>query len=414
MRTVLGDRGAPWLLGAGLVSLTGDWVLRVGLGYWIYTLTGSTLATAMTLLASFVPQILVGSMAGVFVDRWSPRATMIASNLALAAGLGPLLLVRSPGASWVVFVVLAWEGIVQQFFAPAEQKALPLLVDARQLLRVNALNAQNGDLARLIGSAVGGAAVAVMGIAGVVAIDAGSFVIAAAMIGRLRLGARAAAGEARGPALRNRLRAVGEEWSDGLRVLASKRALRVMLVFIAITSLGQGTMGALFAPFVRSELHGTGTDYGVINSLQAVGGIAGALAVATLGDRLDPAALLGPAAMAFGLIDLAMFLYPLIAHTVWPAEVLMVIVGVPGAFIVACGMTLFQRHTSDEHRGRVFGSLGAVEGISVVVGASAAGVLAQRVGIVPVLVTQGAGYVIAATVVSAWRIDRGRVLAQQL
>ena len=43
-----------------------------------------------------------------------------------------------------------------------------------------------------------------------------------------------------------------------------------------------------------------------------------------------------------GLIDLAMFLYPLIAHTVWPAEVLMVIVGVPGAFIMACLMTLLQ------------------------------------------------------------------------
>src|SRR5579859_6450266 len=104
-RAALGDRGAAWLLGAGLVSLTGDWVLRVGLGYWVYALTGSTVATAMTLLASFIPQTLVGSVAGVFVDRWSPRATMVISNLALATGLLPLLLVRSPGASWIVFLV---------------------------------------------------------------------------------------------------------------------------------------------------------------------------------------------------------------------------------------------------------------------------------------------------------------------
>jgi predicted MFS family arabinose efflux permease len=105
-----------------------------------------------------------------------------------------------------------------------------------------------------------------------------------------------------------------------------------------------------------------------------------------------------------------MFLYPLIAHTVWPAEVLMVIVGVPGAFIVACLMTLLQQHTTDEHRGRVFGALGAVEGAAVVLGTAAAGVLAQSVGIVPVLVTQGVGYVIAALVMSTSRIERRRVL----
>ncbi len=414
MRAALGNRGAAWLLGAGLVSLTGDWVLRIGLAYWIYTLTGSTVATAMTLLASFIPQILLGSVAGVFVDRWSPRATMITSNLASAAGLLPLLLVRTPGSSWVVFPVLGWEGIIQQFFAPAEQKTLPLLVDPAQLLRVNALNSQNGDLSRLIGSAIGGTAIAVVGIAGVVAIDAASFLIAAAMISRLGLGPRPPALAARPSTLAARLRALRVEWSDGIRVLASKRALGALLMFVAITSVGQGAFGALFAPFVRSELHGTGTDYGVINSMQAVGGIAGALAVTALGSRLDPEALIGPAALAFGVIDLAMFLYPLIAHTVWPAEVLMVIVGVPGAFIVACLMTLLQQHTTDEHRGRVFGALGAVEGAAVVLGTAAAGVLAQSVGIVPVLVTQGVGYVIAALVMSTSRIERRRVLAQQL
>jgi len=413
VRTALGDSGAPWLLGAGLVSLTGDWVLRVGLGYWVYTLTGSTLATAMTLLASFVPQTLVGSVAGVFVDRWSPRRTMIVSNLALAAGLLPLGLVRAPGAIWLVFLVLAWEGIVQQFFAPAEQKALPLLVDSEQLLRVNALNGQNRDLSRLIGSAIGGTAVAVLGIAGVVAIDAASFVIAAVMITRLRL-PRPPAVETRDASLPDRLHALCEQWSDGIRVIALNRLLRAILIFIAITSVGEGTMGALFAPFVRAELHGTGTDYGIINSLQAVGGIAGALAVTALGNRLDPGALIGPAALAFGLIDLAMFLYPLLAHTVWPAEVLMVIVGVPGAFILACAMTLLQRHTSDEHRGRVFGALGAVEGVAIVAGTAAAGVLAQRVGIMPVLVTQGAGYVIAALVMGALRIEPRGALAEQL
>jgi predicted MFS family arabinose efflux permease len=401
MRAALGTRGAPWLLGAGLVSLTGDWVLRIGLAFWVYARTHSTLASAFTLLASFLPQILVGSLAGVFVDRWSPKRTMIVSNLLLGAGLLPLLLPGSTGKMWVVYVVLAWEGVVQQFFLPSEQKAVPLLVETDHLLRVNALASQNRDLSRLAGSAIGGTVVATLGLHGVVLLDVASFVIAAAMIVRVRPGeeARASAATDTRP-LRGRLRTLRDDWSEGVRVSASQRALRTLLIFVAITSVGEGTMGTLFAPFVRAELHGSGADFGLINSLQAVGGIAGALLVTTLGNRMNPAAVLGRAAVAFGLLDLAMFLYPLIAPVVWPAAMLMVVVGFPGALILASSLTLLQSCSSDEHRGRVFGALGAVEGIAVVLGTIAAGVLAQQVGIVPVLVAQGAGYVVAGTLVS--------------
>src|SRR5689334_16179884 len=86
-------RGAPdlrLLLGAGLVSMTGDYVLSVGLVYSVYALTGSTLASAAALLSAFVPQVVVGSVAGVFVDRWDRKRTMTVTNVLLALGLLPL------------------------------------------------------------------------------------------------------------------------------------------------------------------------------------------------------------------------------------------------------------------------------------------------------------------------------------
>lgn len=64
VRAVLGRPGLRLLLAAGLISLTGDWVMRIGLTYYIYALTGSTLASASMLLASFVPQIALSSLAG--------------------------------------------------------------------------------------------------------------------------------------------------------------------------------------------------------------------------------------------------------------------------------------------------------------------------------------------------------------
>src|SRR3954464_8725811 len=121
------------LLGAGLVSMTGDWLLSVGLAYSVYALTGSTLASAAALLSAFVPQVLVGSVAGVFVDRWDRKRTMVATNLLLAVGLLPLLVVSGEDWMWLVYVVLALQSCIEVFFAPAEQAFLPNVVEDADL-----------------------------------------------------------------------------------------------------------------------------------------------------------------------------------------------------------------------------------------------------------------------------------------
>jgi Na+/melibiose symporter-like transporter len=392
LRDALGQPALRALLGAALVSLTGDWVVRVGLAYAVYALTGSTVTTALLLLASFVPQVLLGSLAGVLVDRWDPRRTMIAADLLLAAGLLPLLAVHRAGDVWLVYAVVAFEGAVQQFFAPAEQAALPALAGDARLVTANALAGQSRDAARLLGSALGGVLVAAGGLAPLAVCDAASFVASAALIARLpRLGAAERAPDA---GLRG-------EWRAGLTLATRHPVLRALLLFLAVTCVGEGIFGTLFAPFVRSVLHGGGGAYGLVSSAQAVGGIAGGLVVAAVGDRLNPASALGAGALAFGALDLALFLYPLAWPAVWPAAALIAAAGLPGALLFAGAMTLLQRHAVDGVRGRVFGALGVVEGVAVVAGTLTAGLLAQALGIVPVLAAQGAGYLVAGIAVLA-------------
>jgi Na+/melibiose symporter-like transporter len=387
LRDTLGQPPLRALLGAGLVSLTGDWVVRVGLAYAVYALTGSTVSSALLLLASFVPQILLGSPAGVLVDRWDPRRTMIAADLLLAAGLLPLLAVRGPGDVWLVYAVVAFEGAVQQFFTPAEQAALPLLAGDARLVTANALAGQSRDAARLLGSALGGVLVAAGGIGPLAVCDAASFLVSAALIARLpRLGA---------PSRDTRDGGFAGEWRAGLTLAVHHPVLRALLVFLAVTCVGEGMFGTLFAPFVRSVLHGDGGAYGLVSSAQAVGGIAVGLLATTRPDRLNPAAALGIGALAFGTLDLALVLYPLAFSAVWPAAVLIALAGLPGALVLAGAMTLLQRNTGDGLRGRVFGALGVVEGVAVVAGTLTAGLLAQTLGIVGVLAAQGAGYVLA-------------------
>jgi Na+/melibiose symporter-like transporter len=402
-------RGLRLLLGAGLISLTGDWILRIGLTYYIYALTGSTLASASMLLASFVPQIALSSLAGVFVDRWDSKRTMIVTNLLLAAGLLPLLAVHRASQVWIVYVVMAFEACIQQFFAPAQQSVLPRLVGEQHLVTANALNGQAGDVSRLAGSAAGGVLAAAGGITALTLTDLVSFLLAALLIARLpafRPAAPAGPADqpdvAAGPArvtVQARLAQLRGEWADGLRVSVRQPVLRVVLIFLSVTCIGEGIMSTLFAPFVRSVLHGSGPDYGVIVAAQAIGGIAGGLIAAAAGSRFRPSRLFGAGAVAFGAVDLALFLYPLAHVAVWPASVLMIVVGVPGALLLAGAMTLLQSATVDSHRGRVFGALSAVEGVAIVAGTVAAGFLGQSVGIIPVLAAQGGGYIVGGIAV---------------
>jgi MFS family permease len=95
-----------------------------------------------------------------------------------------------------------------------------------------------------------------------------------------------------------------------------------------------------------------------------------------------------------------------------PAYVLMIAVGLPGALVVAGSMTVVQRLTEDASRGRVFGALFAAEGLAVLVGIVAAGLLGDVVGIIPILVVQGLGFTIGGLVVLARSnlLDRPPVL----
>jgi len=388
-------RDYRFLLAAGLVSMAGDWVLSVGLVYYVYAVTGSTVASATMLLAAFLPQMVLGSVAGVFVDRWDRRRTMIGANLLMALGLLPLLAFDGAGQVWIAYVVVLFVGAAEQFVIPAEAALVPQLVADGDLVTANALNRQNRNVARLAGAGLGAGAVAVGGVALVAVLDAVTYLVAAGLLVLIASTTERPAPDPVGAAPRSLL----AEWRSGLTLAAREPTLRVLFVVAAISSVGEGVMGTLFAPFVRDVLHGGGSAYGVILGAQAVGGIAAGFAAAMVAHRYAPQRLLGWGALFVGVIDLMLFLYPLAYATVWPAVVCMVTVGLPAALAVVGQTTLFQRTSSDSHRGRVFGALSAVQGVALLAGTLLAGVLGDVLGIVPVIAVQGVGYAVAGLIV---------------
>ena len=412
MLRVLRQRDYALLWFGGLVSMLGDFVLFVGLPYEIYRLTGSTIASAGMLLAFLVPNILLGSVAGVYVDRWDRRRLMITVNLLQALSLLPLLFADQLGL-WAIYAVLVLESSVSQLFNPAQVALMPSLLKGgeEELLTANSLSGVGRHLARLVGPAIGGVVVAAGGLGAVAVVDSASFVASAGMLALIR--ARPAAPHATDSLEHAALSAWGRlvhEWREGLRVVWHQPVLRALLVFFAITAIGEGLTGTLFVPWVVNALHSDSTGYGWVLSTQAIGGLAGALVVARMGARLRPLPLLIGSALVFGAIDLVLFTYPILYPHIAPALILLVIVGVPGAAMGAAQTTLQQSETEDRHRGRVVGAVGAVAGVGALIGAVTAGILGEFIPAVLLLIVQGSGYLIGGTAV-ALMVGRRRIPA---
>jgi predicted MFS family arabinose efflux permease len=384
---------------AGLVSRTGDWILLVGLPFFVFRLTGSTLATGTMLIAGTLPRILLGSVAGVFVDRWDRRRTMVFANVAMALGLAPLLLVDSAERLWIVYGVAFLEASLAQFFEPAEDALLPDLVGGDHLVAANALNAQNNQIARLIGSAAGGVTIGLWSLQGVALFDAGSFLLAALLVHLLSRGIGTRAVRTTGVGVTGAVRRFWKEWASGLELVWRRPVGRVLLCVAAITGAGEGIFITLLAPFIIRILRGDGEDYGLFLSIQAIGGIAGGLLVASFSDRFSPVRLLGFASLVFGLLDLAIFIYPLVLSGLWLAFVLVGIVGLPGAAFLAGYLTLQQTSVPNEYRGRALGAFAMTTAVAHVLGMALAATLGDQIGIIPVLAIQGGVYVSAGVLV---------------
>jgi Na+/melibiose symporter-like transporter len=280
---------------------------------------------------------------------------------------------------------------------------LPLLVPEEGRLPANALNGQVGQVARLVGGSVGGVVAATGGLGAVVLVDGATFLLAAVLVQLIRTSTRAAVAEesVEDHEVSGRLATIVAEWRDGARTVARSRALKVVLVFTLITSVGEGIMGTLFTPFVKDVLEGNAATLGTISSSQAVGGILGGFVAAAAARHASPRVLFGWGSVLFGLVDLAIFLYPTVYVAAWPAVAGMVLVGFPGAVVVAARTTLMQDHSTDAQRGRIFALLFGVASLSLGVGATCAGFLGESVGIIPILAQQGAGYVVAGLMVLA-------------
>ena len=181
----------------------------------------------------------------------------------------------------------------------------------------------------------------------------------------------------------------------GLRVIGRERTLRVLLVALAITSLGEGVIGVLYPIFVYRILHGGPGQIGALMTSQAIGGLIGGVIFGTLGSLVLSRRMIGLTSIAFGAIDLVIFNIPRVFPSFGVQIALFILVGIPVMGFMPGIQALTQLRSPNVFRGRVTSSMGTTMGILGLVGTIIAGTITDRFGVVAVLTFQGAGYIVA-------------------
>jgi MFS family permease len=329
---------ALWL--AQLVSAFGDWLALLALFSFVaYHLHGAPSQVSWMLISFTLPAAFLGPIAGVFVDRWDVKRTMIVSDL-IRAVLAALL-AFSTDLSQIYLLVFALSS-VSCFFQPAQNVALPLLVSKEELLVANALNAQTIQFIRVISPAVAGVLVAWVGEKVCFYIDSLSFIFSATMLMTIII-RREMTESNKG------VRSVTADLVQGLRFIFEHRAILFLIVSMTATVFAAGAFEASIVVFVRDVLSASSRLYGSIISLVAAGTILGALLIGRFGQKQSKLYL-----VALGIFGLGVNVLILAALSSVPATTACSLgLGLSVACVLIPSQTLLQEESPSAILGRV-------------------------------------------------------------
>jgi len=372
-----------------VVSVVGDKIHQIAMAIMVYTITGSMLQMGIMLGVTLLPAALFGVVAGVYVDRWDRRRTMLVADLLRAAAVLAIPFVVGYGVGWAYFLAFL-ASTVALFFVPAKRSLIPDIVPAEGLMAANSLDNASEAIAELGGLAVGGAIVALLGYRWAFGIDALTFVFSAASIALITHRRRFAWAATPG-------KTVTSEAVEGLRsiwrsdVLRELTGVNVFAAFFAAAAIALCYALAL----VRYDAGAAGVA--MLDVATTMGILTGSVLVGRGGLERAGVKFLGGIAgfgIAFALIALA--------GNIWAAMALLFLVGIANMYFFIPATTLYQTHADEALRGRVMATTGTINRISMVVGLVAVGALAETTSIP--LLTAGIGG--AALVVAAVGMTR--------
>jgi predicted MFS family arabinose efflux permease len=369
-------------------------------------LHASTFVVAALTAAAYLPWLVIGLPAGVWVDRLPRRPLMIICDVVSA-----LLYASLPIAAWlgaltigqVVIVALA-TGSCNVFFSTAYRAYLPSLVTAADLIEGNAKLQGSMSVASICGRGAAGIAAQAVGYAAALLFNAASFLVSAACLLLIRTGT-----PPREPVPRDTVRA---EISAGIRFIARDRYLRPLTIYPAVSNLAYSGSTALVVVFLIRVAGFGAAAVGLLMAFAGIGGVLGAVTARRLARRLGTARTLWLSALGTGLFGL---LIPLTATG--PRAACYAI----GSAVVAAGIIVFntiassfrQTYCPPSMLGRITASMSFLVFGSIPLGALLAGALGDALTVRAALWVTLTIYALSGTLLLTPALRRDRDLPSQ-
>jgi len=367
-----------WL--AQLVSTAGSSLTSLAAGIFVWRSTESTLAVGLTLMVTAIPSLVVGLLAGVYVDRHDRKKIMIVTNLTQAVMVGLIAVVIGietialPG----LYLLLLADAGIKQFFDPAHDSLIPEVASDEELAAANSFLSIASFGSTAVGFAGAGLLAGTVGLQWAFILDAASFLFSAGCItlmGRYPMPK---------PDEDATVRVIAANLKAGMVTLAGTPVIRSIFIVAALMFFAFGLWNVLLLPFSLTVLGATEFQYGLQEGLTSVGFVIGSFFMARFSRLLPEPAWMVLAMAGMGLCAV---LYGL-STQVGVAILIVTVSGFANAPSAIARSTLLQRNTPREMRGRVFSAFFVLRDVVFLFGMAAAG-LADVIDIRVLVVVSG-------------------------
>ena len=353
------------------LSLIGTWMQAMAEGWLAFALTRNAFLVGLVAAAQSLPILLLSLYAGVLVDR--------ANKLRLVTVCQTLFAIQSTSLwvlAWTNHITIHWliamatfNGIISSIEIPARQSLVIELVGRDELPGAIALNSSGFNLARIVGPAAAAIVIAKLGISWCFGVNALSYIAVLIGLFLIRLPLWVPAQHRASPL---------EGIIEGVRFMRGTPSVAALIGIVTVYAVF-GVPYLTLMPVVAGDRLGLGASgYGLLLASVGIGGLAGALTLAGVGDRLQRRLVLSRASHAFAilLIIFAFVRRPVLAYP------LLLLIGFAMIVNSAQANSMLQHMVPDELRGRIMAAYSfIVVGLSQVAGSFVAGAVARAFGV---------------------------------
>ncbi len=384
------------------ISLIGTWMQNVARSWLVYQLTGSVALLGLVGFAGQFPVFLLSTFGGAVADKYDRRKILIVTQTAsmiLTFTMGVLVLTGYV-AEWHIFVIAVLSGIVNSFDIPTRQSFVVDMVGKEDLLNAIALNSSMFNGARIVGPAIAGVVVSLVGAGWCFVGDGFSYI--AVIIGLLLMRIEK----------KTIVQTAGSAWEkikEGFVFVRETHPVRRLLLLLGLVSLMGMPYAVLMPIFADQILDGGVRGLGILMGASGAGALVAALYLASRKNLKGLGTLVGASSGIFGVF-LILFSF---SRIFWLSAILLVPIGFSMMLQMSSSNTLVQAMVPDRLRGRVMAVYSMMFMGMAPVGALLAGSFAEYLG-APLTVALGGAVCIVGSIFFSSKLAEFRYEARRI